>query len=425
MTTPIRSATTWRLPKPGNPIAALRLLLVALLTLLAAPVMAGAEEYRLAPGDVLHVLVVGAPDLSIDVPIEMNGAAWFPLVGAIEANGKTLDEVRRETAEAYAAMSLSRRVAPGGGLPQVIETNQVLVTVVAYRPIYVSGDAVGVREIPFRSGMTLHHVTALTSGGPPRDTQRPASSDEIAAAATALANEYARIWRLKSFLGTDTPKDYERIFVAHVPAIDSIVSVERSILTETRAAIRTQKLQLRDEIARVRKRIAVLSQQKQNEDDGLAIDEKYLEDVRALHEKGLAALSRVAEVRRAALVTASRALQIDVALEDARAEAAKLAAELSAVDSDARISAWKDLGEAVARAQQRQASLAALSASAGETLRQLYGIKPTAKVTRDGVTLGPAETTPSLALMPGDIVEFHLLPPGMAVTSEEQRAETQ
>lgn len=420
-TTPNRPAETGSQPQTRTWLAAVLSLMALLLT--ALPI--AADDYRLAPGDVLRLLVVGAPELNVDVPIEMSGAAWFPLVGPIAVGGGTLDDVRRKTAEAYAEMSLTRRVAPGGGLPQIIETNQVLVTVASYRPIYVSGDAGGAHEIPFRGGMTLHHVMTLASSGPPRDTQRPASSDEIAAAVTALANEYARIWRLKTFLGTDTPQDYQRIFVAHIPAIDSIVSVERSILEETRVAIETQKQHLQDEIERVRKRIGVLSEQKQNEDNGAAMDEKDLEDIRALQEKGLAPMSRVSEVRRAALVTASRALQIDVTLEEARAEAAKLSAEISAIDSDARITAWKDLGEAVARAQQRQANLATLTASAGDPLRQLYGIKPTATVTRNGVTLARAQTKPAMALMPGDIVELHVLPPGMALEPGKQGIETQ
>ena len=155
------------------------------------------------------------------------------------------------------------------------------------------------------------------------------------------------------------------------------------------------------------------------------MDEKDLEDIRALQEKGLAPMSRVSEVRRAALVTASRALQIDVTLEEARAEAAKLSAEINAIDSDARIAAWKDLGEAVARAQQRQANLATLTASAGDPIRQLYGIKPTATVTRNGVTLARTKTKPAMTLMPGDIVELHVLPPGMAVEPGKQGIETQ
>ena len=61
----------------------------------------------------------------------------------------------------------------------------------------------------------------------------------------------------------------------------------------------------------------------------------------------------------------------------------------------------------------------------GCPLRQLYGIKPTATVTRNGVTLARAQTKPAMALMPGDIVELHVLPPGMAVEPGKQGIETQ
>ena len=115
-----------------------------LLVLVGLPGALAADEYHLAPGDVLKVMIVGEPELTVEVPIEMDGTAWFPLVGAIAAGGETLAEVRSQTADAYVTMSLSRPVVSGTGQPQIIDTNQVLITVAAYRPIYVTGDVVAV-----------------------------------------------------------------------------------------------------------------------------------------------------------------------------------------------------------------------------------------------------------------------------------------
>ena len=196
---------------PGHQRAARvgqRILQVFLLLLLALPAAAAADAYRLAPGDTLRLMVVGDPELSVDVQVEMDGTAWFPMVGPITAGGQTLKDVRSQTAEAYATMSLSRPIARAGELPRIIDDSQVYVSVAAYRPIYLAGDIATAREIPFRAGLTLHHVRALAGTLPPaQEGSKAASAGEIEAAAAALAHEYAQIWRQKAFLGVDTPED--------------------------------------------------------------------------------------------------------------------------------------------------------------------------------------------------------------------------
>jgi polysaccharide export outer membrane protein len=405
----------------GRVVAAILPVWGVVIVTLFAPRAAAADDFRLAPGDVLRVMVVGAPDLTLDVPIEMDGMAWFPLVGPIVAGGESLDDVRRQTADAYAAMSLGRAVInQNGGLPQIIETGQVHVTVAEYRPIYIAGGTSGIHEIAFRTGLTLRQVLALTSGVPAqRDTSRSVSPGEIEAAATALAHEYAQIWRLKSFLETDTPADYDRIVAMNLPQIDEIVTIERSILEETRAGLETQKSQLRDEIDRLGKRMDVLSGQKQNEEEFLALEQEDLTNLQQGQERGVVLVSRVSEARRAALVTAGQVLQVELALETARAQAAEREAAILSIDNEARIHAWNDLGDALARLQQRHADLAALAASAGGAPQsELFDVAPTVAVTRDGMTLDPETVSPSLAMMPGDIVEFRVLP--MRGTAEQQ-----
>lgn len=404
-----------RLPLPARALIAVLLLL---------PAAVAADEYRLAPGDVLRVVVVGVPDLSLDVPIEMDGSAWLPLVGPIAVGGTTLREVRGATSDAYATMSLGRAAPPGGGLPQIIERDQVYVTVAAYRPIYVAGGIGAPREIPFRAGLTLRQLLVLASGPSPQQGARPpADIGAIDAAASALALEYAHVWRQKTFLGIDTPEDQSRIFVTESDAIDELVAVERSILEETRADIVARKQQLRDEMARLDKRVAILSRQKDNENAGLAMDEADVATISDLLKRGLAPASRLTEARRSALVTASRVLQIDATLETARGQAATLDASIAAIDSEARIAGWKDLGEALARVPQRRAELEALAVGSPAILRAgVLETTPAATVVRDGETLPPADVSPSLALMPGDIVEIGVGPRGPATDPTHKEA---
>jgi polysaccharide biosynthesis/export protein len=394
-----------------------------LLVALGLPGALAADEYHLAPGDVLRVMIVGEPELTVDVPIEMDGTAWFPLVGAIAAGGETLGDVRSQTANAFVTMSLSRPVVSGTGLPQIIDTNQVLISVASYRSVYVTGDVVGAGEVPYRPGMTLHHLLAVAGNLASRGRSVAATPGEIEAAATALAHEYAQIWRQKAFLNTDTPADFDRIYVTRSSGIEELVAVERSILTETRADLEARKQSLRGEIARIEGRIAVLIKQKEAETEGFTIDEADLATVQELFSRNLVPASRLTEVRRANLVTASRVFQIEVALESARGQVASLDADILSVDSDARVSAWNALADAISRVQQRRADLETLvSGTGGNQMADLLPQAAKITVTRDGMSLAADETSPSLALMPGDIVEIQHLQVGSSAPDADGEA---
>jgi polysaccharide export outer membrane protein len=70
--------------------------LACLLTAALAPGRVPAEPYRLAPGDVLDVIVAGEPDLSsgpVGILVGPDGRLGIPTLGLIEAAGKTCDEV--------------------------------------------------------------------------------------------------------------------------------------------------------------------------------------------------------------------------------------------------------------------------------------------------------------------------------------------
>lgn len=64
---------------------------------------AGAEGYRVGPGDVLEVRVWQEPDLSGRFPVEVRGHYLAPLLGEFPVAGKTVQEIRQQLIEAYGA----------------------------------------------------------------------------------------------------------------------------------------------------------------------------------------------------------------------------------------------------------------------------------------------------------------------------------
>ena len=66
----------------------------------APPDAGGAVRYEVQPSDVLQVSVWREPELTQQVIVRPDGAFSFPLVGEVNAVGKTVEELRRELAQA-------------------------------------------------------------------------------------------------------------------------------------------------------------------------------------------------------------------------------------------------------------------------------------------------------------------------------------
>jgi polysaccharide export outer membrane protein len=74
-------------------MAPLRQLVVALLTLLAPPVHAQAQEqaeYQLGPGDNIRVQVFQNPELTVETRVSENGTITYPLIGVVKVGGMSI-----------------------------------------------------------------------------------------------------------------------------------------------------------------------------------------------------------------------------------------------------------------------------------------------------------------------------------------------
>ncbi len=79
-----------------------RAILIALatsLTLLPGMAFAVEPEYTVNGGDTLHITVWKEQNLDKDVTVQPDGKISFPLVGDIQAIGKTTNEIRHDIAE--------------------------------------------------------------------------------------------------------------------------------------------------------------------------------------------------------------------------------------------------------------------------------------------------------------------------------------
>lgn len=64
--------------------------------LLAGTAVAAEDDYRVNPGDGLAVVVWKEPDLSLEVVVRPDGRFSFPLAGDVQAEGKSVEEIRAD-----------------------------------------------------------------------------------------------------------------------------------------------------------------------------------------------------------------------------------------------------------------------------------------------------------------------------------------
>jgi len=110
------------------------------------------DDYRVGPGDLLHITVFGYPDLTGDVRVSQTGNMTFPLIGAIPVAGLSPREV--ET-------SVSDKLASG----HFIKQSQVTVLVMEYQSqrVAVMGEVAKPGQYPLVG--TRHVLNLLADAG--------------------------------------------------------------------------------------------------------------------------------------------------------------------------------------------------------------------------------------------------------------------
>jgi polysaccharide export outer membrane protein len=141
-----------------------RALILSALALLSAPATdthaAAAQEaavgagYQVQPGDVLTVTVWKETDLTGDLLVRPDFGLSFPLVGELDARGKTVDQLRAEIAERLKKY-----------IPSPVVT--VATKAVAGNHIYVVGKVQRPGEYPVVRNVDVMQALSLAGGATP------------------------------------------------------------------------------------------------------------------------------------------------------------------------------------------------------------------------------------------------------------------
>lgn len=112
------------------------------------------ESYTLAGGDRLRVIVFGQDSLSNSYSVDGNGRIAMPLIGLIEAQGRTTYSLARQ---------IEDRLRAG-----YLREPKVSVEVEQYRPFFVLGEVTTSGQFPFVNNMTVQTAVAIAGGYAPR-----------------------------------------------------------------------------------------------------------------------------------------------------------------------------------------------------------------------------------------------------------------
>jgi polysaccharide export outer membrane protein len=107
-------------------------------------------SYQLSSGDRLRIVVFGHEDLSGEFQVDPEGRISMPLIGDLQAAGRSLDQFEDEIV--------------GLLQPDYLKNPDVSAELVSYRPLYIIGEVNSPGSYPFESGMTVINAVAVAGG---------------------------------------------------------------------------------------------------------------------------------------------------------------------------------------------------------------------------------------------------------------------
>lgn len=143
------------MPNRGNIVVNYLKLIILKLFLLGCllPISSFADEafsYHLGSGDKLSIKVFNQVDLTGEYTVDGEGRISMPLIGTVELNNMTLQEL-----EAHLKKKLT---------PDFLLNPRISIQVLNYRPFYILGEVKNPDSYPFVSGMTYLTAVAIAGG---------------------------------------------------------------------------------------------------------------------------------------------------------------------------------------------------------------------------------------------------------------------
>ena len=125
-------------------------LLSLLLVVFSFQSVANENVYRLGAGDLISISVYDEPDLSLELRIGLSGTVSYPLLGDVEVDGLSPKELELKLIEKLKG-------------PYLVDPS-VSVSIMEYRPFYVTGEVEKPGSYSFHPGLTMERAISIAGG---------------------------------------------------------------------------------------------------------------------------------------------------------------------------------------------------------------------------------------------------------------------
>jgi polysaccharide export outer membrane protein len=112
--------------------------------------LATENVYRLGAGDLVSISVYDEPDLSLELRIGLSGSISYPLLGDVKVAGLSPKELEVKLVDKLKG-------------PYLVDPS-VTVTIMEYRPFYVTGEVEKPGSYPFHPGLTIERAISIAGG---------------------------------------------------------------------------------------------------------------------------------------------------------------------------------------------------------------------------------------------------------------------
>ena len=127
----------------------LRITLFLLITTTFATATLAQSNYQLGSGDRISITVFGESELSMEVRVGSSPMS-YPFLGEVELRGRSVKQIEEQIREGLRGDYL---IEP-----------RVSISVIQYRPFFISGEVARPGGYPFQPGLTLRQAISLGGG---------------------------------------------------------------------------------------------------------------------------------------------------------------------------------------------------------------------------------------------------------------------
>lgn len=387
---------------------------------------ASESEYRFGPDDTLRLriyewrpsldAIFAWEALNNDYTVGAAGDLSLPLVGRVQAAGRTRDELASHIGELlFTRMGLGRQPA-------------VAIEIVQYRPFYVIGQVTNSGAFPHRPDLTVLQAVSMAGGLRTRAEERLeverdsiSRTGELEVLRLQRDHLMARLARLEAEVAQTDSVQFPNELAErrNEPAVSELLKAEQLIFAAREDAYDTQMRTLEQLKRNLETEIPSLTAQLRTVDTQIRLIEEELQTVTTLLQAGLANAPRRMDLERQIARTEGERLRVESGLLRAKQEISK--AEISIVElrtgrtRDVRVelreaqSKLEELGRRIETTRQLVDAAAAASPyvidsdGSGRTAEPVYYL--VRRVNDQTTELPVDETTP---VQPGDTVKVYI-----------------